>query len=183
LIRKVKELNSIQPAPVDIVIEYDCFESTIILTVKKAIMKKKIFASLIVIGLALGVSAQEKIKEKDVPATVQASFKGANPEAKNVDWKMKDGAYKAKFKVNGMNHIASYDANGKVTSTGMEIKEAELPAAVLSAVKLAYQDRSIDDVYKVDKNGSTQYMVKLKGSPETKLMYSPEGQVIKEKMD
>jgi hypothetical protein len=146
-------------------------------------MKKIFFASLLIIGLVLSVSAQEKVKEKDVPTTVQASFKTGYPEAKDVDWKMKDGNYKAKFKVNGTNHIASFDATGKMLSKGIEIKESELPAAVTHAVRLAYANRTIDNVYSMEKDGSTNYLVKLKGSPETKVLYSADGQVVKEKID
>lgn len=146
-------------------------------------MKKKLFAYLLIAGFALSVSAQEKIKEKDVPTTVQASFKAGYPEAKDVEWKKKDGTYKAKFKVNDVDNFTSFDAAGKMLSKGMEIKESELPAAVISAVKLAYPNRAIDDVYSVEKDGSTNYLVKLKGNPETKNLYSADGQVVREKMD
>lgn len=147
-------------------------------------MKTLLFLALLTTGLMLGASAQEKdkIKESDVPTAIQTSFKTEFPNAKDVEWKMKEGTYKAKFKMNDMAHFAAYDAAGKMTSKGMKIKESELPSAVASAVKGSYADRAIDEVYSVDKSGTKHYMVKLKGTPETKLLYTADGQVVKEKM-
>lgn len=144
-------------------------------------MKKLIFAILLVTGLTQIAAAQEQVKESDVPAEVKTGFKNAFPDAKDVEWKMKDGKYKVKFEMNGTDNIAAFDAAGKMLSKGVKIKESELPAAVAAAVKSGYADRTIDDVYKVDKNGTIHYMVKLNGSPETKVAYTADGQVVKEK--
>jgi hypothetical protein len=144
-------------------------------------MKKILFAILLNTGLLLGASAQDKINESDVPAAVKTSFKTAFPNAKDVDWKMKEGKYKADFEINGLDHIASISADGKIISKGMKIRQSELPSAVSSAIKSAYADRTIDDVYSVDKNGTAYYLVKLEGNPETKILYSKDGQVVKEK--
>lgn len=145
-------------------------------------MKKILLATLLTTGIALGAAAQDKIKDKDLPATIQSSFKTDFPNAQDAQWKMKEGKYKVAFKVDGMEHIAAYGADGKMMSKGMKIKESELPAAVATAVKGSYADRSIDHVYRVEKEGNTHYLVKLKGDPETKVMYSADGQVVKEKM-
>ena len=134
-------------------------------------------------GLMLGAYAQDKLKEKDVPAAVQTSFKSEFPNAKDVDWKMKEGKYKVEFEINGLDHIASFGADGKLMARGMKIRISELPAAVATAVKGSYADRSIDDVYRVDRNGGAFYLVKLNGDPATKVLYSADGQVAKEKMD
>jgi hypothetical protein len=146
-------------------------------------MKKILFAYLLTTGIMLGAYAQDKVKEKDVPAAVQTSFKSEFPNAKDVDWKMKEGKYKVQFEVNGLDHIASFGADGKLMSRGMKIRASELPAAIATSVKSSYADRSIDDVYRVDKNGAAYYLVKLNGDPETKILYAADGQVAKEKMD
>jgi hypothetical protein len=144
-------------------------------------MKKLLFATLLTTGLVLGASAQDDIKEKDVPSPVQTSFKSEFPNAKDVEWKLKDGTYKVKFEVGSVDQIASFDASGKRLSKGIKIRISELPAAISSAVKTAYADRTIDEAYTLEKDGATQYMVKLNGSPETKLVYSADGQLVKEK--
>ena len=146
-------------------------------------MKKIIFVGLFTTGLMLGAYAQDNIKDKDVPPAVATSFKTEFPNAKDVEWKMKEGKYKVEFEVNGLDHFAKYGADGKLMARGMKIRTSELPGAVSTAVKNAYADRSIDDVYRVDKDGSVFYLVKLDGTPEKKLMYSADGQLAKEKKD
>lgn len=148
-------------------------------------MKNILLATLLTTGLALGATAQtgQELKEADVPATVKTSFKTAFPNAKDVEWKMKEGKYKVDFDMDGNDHIAAFGADGKMLSKGMKIRTSELPSAVATAVKTAYADRNIDNVYRVDKNGTINYLVKLDGEPETKVMYSADGQVVKEKKD
>jgi hypothetical protein len=141
-------------------------------------MKKIFFLGLLTTGLMLGTYAQD-IKEKDVPAAIQTSFKTGFPNAKDVEWKLKDGKYKAKFEVNGLDHFAKYGADGKLMARGMKIRTSEIPNAVSTAVKNAYAARMIDDVYRVDKEGAAFYLVKMKGDPETKVLYTADGQVAK----
>lgn len=143
-------------------------------------MKKILFATLLSAGLMMGASAQET-KESDVPPAVKTNFKTAFPNAKDVDWKMKEGKYKAKFEVNGTDYMASFGADGKILSKGLKIRRSELPTAVMDAVKSA--GKTIDNVYRMEKNGSTYYLVKLEGDPDTKVLYTPDGQVAKEKLD
>ena len=145
-------------------------------------MKKILFAALLTTGLALGAAAQD-LKETDVPAAVKTSFKTAFPNAKDVDWKMKEGKYKVDFDMDGNDHIAAFGADGKMISKGMKIRVSELPSAVTSAVKSAYAGKEIENVYRVEKNGATHYMVKLDGNPDTKVLYTADGQVVKEKKD
>lgn len=149
-------------------------------------MKKIIFLVLLSSGLILGSYAQDKqdkLKEKDVPAAVQTSFKSAFPNAQDIDWKMKDGKYKVEFEVNGLDHFAKYGTDGKLMAKGMKIRTSELPTAVATSVKGSYADRTIDEVYRVDKDGAAFYLVKLEGNPETKVLYAADGQLAKEKKD
>jgi hypothetical protein len=145
-------------------------------------MKKIILATLLTTGLVMGAFAQE-LKETDVPAAVKTSFKTAFPNAKDVDWKMKEGKYKVDFDIDGTDHIAAFGTDGKMISKGMRIRVSELPSAVTSAVKSAYAGRDINNVYRVDKDGTVNYLVKLDGNPETRVMYSADGQVVKEKKE
>ena len=145
-------------------------------------MKKILLAILLTTGLVMGAFAQE-LKESDVPAAVKTSFKSAFPNAKDVDWKMKEGKYKVDFDIDGTDQIAAFGADGKMISKGMKIRVSELPSAVTSAVKSSYAGKDIENVYRVDKNGTVCYLVKLEGNPETKVLYSADGQVVKEKKE
>jgi hypothetical protein len=141
-------------------------------------MKKIFFLCLLTTGFLMGAYAQE-IKEKDVPATLLTTFKTAFPNAKDVEWKLKDGKYKVEFELNGLDHFAKYGTDGKLIARGMKIRTSELPNAVTTAIKDAYAARMIDDAYRVDKDGAAFYLVKLKGDPETKVLYTADGQVAK----
>ncbi len=124
-----------------------------------------------------------KVKDRDVPASVQTNFKSQFPEAAGADWKMKEGNYKVHFKVNGNKQMASYNSSGTLISKAVEIRESELPVAISTVTKSTYADRPIDEAYKVDKDGIINYLVKLKGNPETMIVYNSDGQVIKEKSE
>lgn len=143
-------------------------------------MKKILFVGLLTTGFMLGSFAQDNLKEKDVPPAIQTSFKTEFSNARDIEWKLKDGKYKAEFEVNGLKHFAKYGTDGKLMARGMKIRTSELPNAVATSVKNTYADRTIDNVYRVDKNGAVYYQVKLDGNPDTKVLYSADGQVAKD---
>jgi hypothetical protein len=145
-------------------------------------MKKILFVLLLSTGFILRAAAQD-VKESDVPTAVKTNFKSAFSNAKDVEWKKKEGKYKAKFEVNGTDYIAYYGADGKIISKGLKIRRSELPTVITDAVKTGYTGRTIDNVYRMDKNGSDYYLVKLEGDPDTKVLFTPDGQVAKEKID
>ncbi|KYP14133.1 PepSY-like domain-containing protein [Flavihumibacter sp. CACIAM 22H1] len=145
-------------------------------------MKKQLVIFFLVAAMALGVQAQENsLNERDLPVDIQTSFKTHFSDASDASWKKKAGNYKVSFKRNGVKNIASFNEGGTLTSRGIEIKENELPAPIRTAVSTSYKDRKIEEIYKMEKEGTTSFLVKLKGDPATKLMYSQEGQLIKDK--
>lgn len=146
-------------------------------------MKKTFLAILLTAGLALELSAQEKqvVKDKDLPAAIQTSFRTEFPDARDAEWILKDGHYKVEFEVNDVDNIASFDASGTLISKGIEIRQNELPTAVTSALQSGHAGKGIDDVYKMEKDGNIHYLVKFSGNPKTKVVYSADGQEIKEK--
>ena len=133
------------------------------------------------LGLWLGVNAQVTVTGKDLPASIQTSFSGQYPNASGSNWRMKDDLYRVNFTRDGVKQMASYDATGKMVSSGTMAKESDLPSAIGSSIKSSYAGRSIDEIYKIDKNGTSSYWITLKGSPETKIMYDTTGQVIRDK--
>ncbi|MCU0384867.1 MAG: PepSY-like domain-containing protein, partial [Flavihumibacter sp.] len=141
----------------------------------------QLFTFFLVAGMAMGVQAQQPVQERDLPDGILISFKNEFTDVSGSEWKMKDGIYKVHFKRNGVKNMASFDETGKLTSKGVEIKENELPSAINTAVSSAHSGRKIDEIYKIEKDAKTSYLVKLKGDPETKLMYSAEGQLLKDK--
>ena len=149
------------------------------------IMKKAILAFLLVSGLTLGVRAQDEkkkeISSQDVPEEVMKSFNSTFANATDVEWKKKNNEYKVSFDMNGIEHHAMFNSSGTVTSQGHEISESDLPAAVATALKKDYPNHRIDEVHTMIKDGDNTYKVSLDGSPDKKVIYSPDGKMIKEK--
>ncbi len=150
-------------------------------------MKKKLLTLFVAAGLAIGLNAQQTpkdmqtVQDKDLPAAIQTSFKAQYADATGVTWTTKEGKYKAHFKVNDIKQLAAYDETGTLVYKGVAIKESELPPAISTNTKSVYVGRTINEVYKLDKNGTITYLVKLNGDPETKIVYSADGQVVKDK--
>jgi len=144
-------------------------------------MKKTLLICCLSGGLALGVKAQVTVTSTNVPTSIQTSFKGQYPDASSMNWRMKEDMYRVNFTRDGVKQMASYDASGKLLSSGSVVKETELPSAIGTSIKSSYAGRSIDEIYKIDKNGTPSYWITFKGSPETKMMYDTTGQVIKDK--
>ncbi|RYZ25266.1 MAG: hypothetical protein EOO10_18730, partial [Chitinophagaceae bacterium] len=110
---------------------------------------KKLITLCLVICFATALQAQKKqeIKTADVPSAVRAAFQKEFPEATGADWEMMDGKYKVEFRHKGTKHMAGFDIAGTRVAYGMEIKVADIPAAVSEAVTKNYPGSKIDDAY------------------------------------
>jgi hypothetical protein len=149
-------------------------------------MKKTILAFLLLAGITLGVKAQDdktKVNTKDVPQEVMTAFTSTFANATDVEWMKKDADYKVSFEIGGVDQHAMFSSAGKLISQGREIKEAELPEAVKSAVKKDHPNYTIDDAWTIEKDGTTSYKISLDGNPDKKVMYSADGQAIEHKKD
>jgi hypothetical protein len=149
-------------------------------------MRKTILAFLLIAGITLGVEAQDdktKVSTKDVPQAVTAAFTSTFASATDVEWMKKDADYKVSFEIGDVDQHAMFSADGKLISKGKEIKETELPEAVKAALKKDHPDHRIDDVWSVEKDGTTSYKISLDGSPDKKVKYSADGQALEHKKD
>ena len=145
---------------------------------------KKVFLITMLSGfMAIAAYAQSptEVKDKDVPQTIRTAFDNEFDNTTMVNWKLKDGNYKASFMMNLKKHFAEYNSAGELLSKGEKIEKDELPTTVSDAVKSGYAGKEIDEVYKVEKGGQTNYMVKLDGEPKKKLVYDAQGNLVKEK--
>jgi putative PepSY-like beta-lactamase-inhibitor len=147
-------------------------------------MKKLLLITVLAAFISFGVNAQQKdIKEKDVPEAVRTAFKNQFDNTMMTDWKMKDDKYKVMFTMNMKKHMAEFSSSGELLSKGEKINIDQLPTKVADAVKTGYASSNIDEVYRIEKGGQTQYLVKLEGKPEKKIVYDAQGNVVKEKME
>lgn len=148
-------------------------------------MKKLLLIIALGLFTAFEVNAQDKdkVKDKDVPQAVRTAFDNQFDNAMLVDWKVKDGKYKAMFTKDMKKHFAEFSSSGELIAKGEKIDKDELPTPVADAVKTSFSDSNIDEVYRVEKDGQTKYMVKLDGNPKKKIVYDAQGKVVKEKTE
>lgn len=145
-----------------------------------------LFIAVMSLLISYGVKAQDdegKLKDKDVPEAVRTAFDKQFDNTMMVDWKMKDGKYKATFNQGLKKHMAEFSSSGELLAKGEKIGKDELPTTVSDAVKTGYASSNIDEVYRIEKKGQTYYKVKLDGNPARKVVYDAQGKVVKEKSE
>jgi hypothetical protein len=143
-------------------------------------MKRMLFIAVMSLLIGYGAKAQDKeLKDRDVPEAVRSAFDKQFDNTMMVEWKMRDGIYKAKFNQGLKKHTAEFSSSGELLSKGEKIGKDDLPTAVSDAIKTSYASSNIDEVYRIEKKGQTCYKVKLDN--DKKVIYDAQGKVIKEK--
>src|SRR5690606_23097259 len=101
-----------------------------ILSVKLTTMKNLLFIAALSLFAVPGAHAQTKTKapDKEVPQAVMTAFERQYPNTTDVNWKIKDGSYKAKFTMNDTKHLAEFNSAGALTKTGVAIPKQDLPS-------------------------------------------------------
>lgn len=142
-------------------------------------MKNLVMMSALIAAIGFSACAQ-KIDAAKVPAAVKAAFEKQYPGV-TVKWEKEDGKFEAGFKQNGNTMSALFEANGTMTESEMDIKVADLPAAVLSYVKDHYQGKSIKEGAKITKaDGTVNYEAEVDGKD---VIFDAAGNFLKEVKD
>ncbi len=143
-------------------------------------MKAIIFAMTFI---CLGASAAyaQKINEDKVPSTVLSNFKKQFTSATKTQWEMEEADFEVNFKNSGVEYSAKYDKQGNWLETEQEIKNAELPAAVKSALEKKFPKAEIEETEKVTypKKATVYEMEIEKGKQKFEVQFSAEGALLK----
>jgi hypothetical protein len=124
-----------------------------------------------------------------LPAAIDAAFKKAYPNAtiKDVSKEGGEGAEKGKtvYEVesidNGMARDLIYRADGTVVEYEEAVTEANVPSAVVSAIKAKYPKATLGKCEKLFKNGTTNYEIALKGAKVSSVTLTPDGKWVSPK--
>ena len=139
-------------------------------------MKK--LALMIVAAMITSLSFAQKIQEKDVPASVKASFQKNYPNIKEVKWDKEGEKYEASFDLNKIDNSVLFDAQGNLLETEVEIKLNQLPKGVLEYVKANYKGQNVKEAAKItDAKGTVTYEAEIKGMD---ILFDSNGKFIKE---
>jgi hypothetical protein len=126
-------------------------------------------------------NAQKKTAPGEIPDTVMNSLKSKFPRIDDVKWeKRTDSNYCAKFKQQGIKHVAMFDTTGAWSRTEYEIKHSELPKAVKNTIDGQFDGYKINEAWKFDdaKLGPGYIADVEKGKEVYRVQFSPDGRVI-----
>jgi hypothetical protein len=140
------------------------------ITLKKIKQMKLIMLLTLCFGASFAASAQ-----KTPPATVVTAFKQKFQNVQKIEWgKEKNGEWEAEFKQGGGEMSANFSAEGKWLETETEIKVADLPASVQSALK----GKKVKEASKILRaDGSTVYEAEVKHKD---LLFDANGKMVSE---
>ena len=128
--------------------------------------------------LYTNVTFAQDIASADVPSVVLNSFNSAFPKSTKVEWELKGENYNAEFDINWRDHEVWISRTGAIIKHKKELKPSELPAKVVSQIKLNYAGYRIDDVDRYELNKKFYYKVELKKQQEErKIIYDQQGKV------
>ncbi|MET0391770.1 MAG: hypothetical protein ABW019_01460, partial [Chitinophagaceae bacterium] len=109
----------------------------------------------------------------------QNSIQSTFSNALNIEWEKKNNAYEAEFDMDSTEYTVYLDGAGKIIVYKQDIKEAELPASITSAIARDHSGSRIDDADKIHKDGATYYRVELDapGKKDRHLLYAVDGKI------
>ncbi len=100
------------------------------------------------------MSCSKKINEKDIPAPVKTAFNTKFPGATSIKWGKENAKeYEAEFKLSSTNISANFKLDGSWVETETTIPVADLPEAVINAVKTKYPEAVYGRIEKIEKPG------------------------------
>ncbi len=149
-------------------------------------MKSKLSQSVLLVIVFIAFSFIQDAAAQNVPENVKTSFTTMYPSITVKEWEFNKAKnwYKAAYKQNNAEYEAYFATDGKWVRTERDIKKADLPQAVTTALaKTEYANWDIDDVeeHQTPQN-KTVYVVEVeKSSTELELYILPDGTLLETK--
>jgi hypothetical protein len=126
--------------------------------------------------IAFGACAST-IDPQEIPSVVINAVVTKYPDAKDLDWEVKNGIYEAEFDLGKDDYEVWVNAEGTILKIEQEIKNTELPAVILSKLKTDYKDFKTDDAKRIEIGKAVYYEIELDGTfGDQKVVYSASGE-------
>ena len=121
------------------------------------------------------------LKADQLPSVVVNAVKEKFVSATDMEWKKSGNFYEAEFMFDGKEYTAEIDSSGTLSRYKIDIREHELPVAIVQFLESQYKGQKVDDVEKVDVKGGMLYQVELEMKPnDVELVFSFEGVLVKD---
>jgi len=139
-------------------------------------MKKYIALSVLLSVFSLK-SFSQKIKESEVPAAVETSF-GKLFSGSTAKWEKENGNFEAGFKKEGKTMSATFQPDGTFLESETNIKQSELPPAVINYLQANYTNKKIKESAKItNATGAITYEAEV---DDKDLIFDGNGKFLKE---
>lgn len=120
----------------------------------------------------------QDIKNKEVPSVIKDSL-SKNFSINDADWNKEGANYEASFEQKGNEISVLFDNGGNIIETEKEIKQDELPPSVHNVIKKEYAVYELEEIARIDANGTITYEVELeKGNESFDLIFDMGGKVL-----
>ncbi|MCE3283480.1 MAG: hypothetical protein K0Q66_2217 [Chitinophagaceae bacterium] len=143
---------------------------------KPAVMKNT-WMIVAIAGMAFA-GCGDHLNESKLPPAVVSAVKTKYASTEKIEWEKATGGYEAEFYIGQVETKVLVDSAGNLLMQKQELKPAELPAAVTTAISTAYKDYVVDEADKLEKGGVTYYQVELDGkgaAEDLTLVYTADG--------
>lgn len=139
---------------------------------------------ILILGLAfvffMNYSFAQKLAEIDVPKVVRDNFVKMYPGIKKVKWEKEDGKFEAGFDLKKIETSVVFDDKGDILEVESEIKEKEVPSAIIDNVKKDFKDCKIKETSKIEASGSENFEIEIVFQGKSfELLYEKSGKLIK----
>ncbi len=123
-------------------------------------LKKTIY---ILVYILLGMSAAaQSISQENIPAVVLNSFQLKFPNAEDIRWKLKDGDYEVRCKVNDKLNEVTINYKGQILKYQQDLYVSEIPMPVLKTIRSKEPFFDVGDADKFEEGGKTEYEIDFK---------------------
>lgn len=116
------------------------------------------------------------INQQEIPSVVINAVMTKYPDATDLDWEVKNGIYEAEFDLGKDDYEVWVNAEGTILKIEQEIKNTQVPAAILSKLKSDYADFKLDDAKRIEIGKTVYYEIELDSTfGDQTVVYSASG--------
>jgi uncharacterized membrane protein YkoI len=134
---------------------------------------------ILLLSASAGTLNAQEISHSDVPSVVSNALKAKFPKATDLEWELRADIYNAEFEIGNIDHDVWIDKSGKILEHKEEIQKSELPQSISDNLTKEFTNYKIDDVSRIEKNGTVAYEVDIDGQGDDRIVtYSADGKVI-----
>lgn len=140
-------------------------------------MKGQLLTVVAVTLMTISCRSQD-ISPNKVPSVVLNTVKAKYPAAQDVDWEKHSNYYEAELDLNDSTEVTlRIDAAGTLLMQKQDVSVYELPNSITTVLQNQYKDYHVDDVEKLEKDGSVYYQVELErnGEKDVKRVFAADG--------